>query len=97
MVWIRPCVTGDLLGRFRDMWHQSTAPSDDRRSTKLRTLTHEELVLAVDELVSLVAIVAVTAAQASGDTHLATVADLDWTRHGRTAVRSASGPAKAIA
>ena len=39
MVWMKPCLTHDLLREFRDLWQRYTAPSDDRRSTKLRALT----------------------------------------------------------
>jgi hypothetical protein len=76
MVWMKPCLTRDLLSEFRDLWQRYTAPSDDRRSTKLRGLTREELVSAVDELVSLATNVAVASAHASGDERLATLADL---------------------
>ena len=76
MVWMKPCLTRDLLREFRDFWHRYTAPSDDRQSTKLRALTREELVCAVDELVSLATQVAVASAQASGNERLATLADL---------------------
>jgi len=44
VVWMKPCLTRHLLREFRDMWQRYTAPSDDRRSTKLRGLTREELV-----------------------------------------------------
>jgi len=77
MVWMKPCLTRDLLHDFRDLWERYTARSDDGRGTKLCPLTHEESVSAVDELVSFAANVAVTAARASGVTHLATLADLD--------------------
>jgi hypothetical protein len=76
MVWMKPCLTRHLLREFRDLWQRYTAPSDDRRSTKLRGLTREELVGAVDELVSVATNVAVASAQASGDERLATLADL---------------------
>src|SRR5918999_3586848 len=76
MVWMKPCLTRDLLREFRDLWQRYTAPSDDRRSTKLRALTREESVRAVDELVVLATKVAVVNAQASGDERLATLADL---------------------
>ena len=76
MVWMKPCLTRDLLHEFRDLWQRYTAPSDDRQSTTLRPLTHDESVRAVDELVSFATNAAVTAALASGDTRLATLADL---------------------
>jgi hypothetical protein len=76
MVWMKPCLTRDLLREFRELWHRYTAPSDDRQSTTLRGLTREELVCAVDDLVSLATNVAVASAQASGNERLATLADL---------------------
>ena len=76
MLWIRPCLTRDLLREFRDLWHRYTAPSDDRRATKLRSLTHDEAVSAVDELVALWHQVAVVAARATDQEELATLADL---------------------
>ena len=76
MVWMKPCLTRDLLREFRDLWQRYTAPSDDRQSTKLRALTREESVRLVDDLVRLATNVAVADAQASGDERLATLADL---------------------
>ncbi len=76
LVWMKPCLTRDLLREFRDLWQRYTAPSDDRRSTKLRALTREELVGAVGDLVLLTTNVAIADAQASGDERLATLADL---------------------
>lgn len=75
MVWMKPCLTRDLLREFRDLWHHYTAPSDDRQSTKLRELTRDESVMAIGRLVSLANKVAVAAATL-GDTQLATLADL---------------------
>jgi hypothetical protein len=75
MVWMKPCLTLDLLREFRDLWQRYTAPSDDRQSTKLRELTHDESVTAIDELISLANKVAVAAA-ASPHEELATLADL---------------------
>ena len=77
MVWMKPCLTRDLLREFRDLWRRYTALTDDRQSTNLRPLTHDEATRAVEELVSFANDVAVTAARASSDTHLATLADLD--------------------
>src|SRR5947207_2578996 len=77
MVWEKPCLTRDLLREFRDMWRRYTAPSDDRQSTKLRALTHEEALQAIDDVVSLATSVTVAAARASGDEQIATLADLD--------------------
>jgi hypothetical protein len=76
MVWMKPCLTRDLLREFRDLWQRYTAPSDDRRSTTLRGLTREELVGAIDELAALATKVSVASAHASGDERLATLADL---------------------
>ena len=42
MVWMKPCLTRDLLREFRDLWQRYTAPSDDRQSTKLLELTDDE-------------------------------------------------------
>lgn len=75
MVWMKPCLSRDLLREFRDLWQRYTAPSDDRQSTKLRDLTHDESVAAIEELVSLSDKVAVAAA-ASPQERLATLADL---------------------
>src|SRR6478672_4612208 len=61
MVWMKPCLSRDLLREFRDLWQRYTAPSDDRQSTKLRVLTRDESVAAIEELVSLSAKVAVAA------------------------------------
>jgi hypothetical protein len=67
MVWMKPCLTRELLREFRGLWHRYTAPSDDRRSTKLRGLTRNELVGEVDELVSSATDVAIGSARATGD------------------------------
>jgi len=75
MVWMKPCLTRDLLAEFRDFWHHYTAPSEDRQSTKLRELTRDESLTAIEGLVSLANKVAVAAA-APGDEQLATLADL---------------------
>jgi hypothetical protein len=75
MVWMKPCLTRDLLREFSDLWHNYTAPSDDRQSTKLRGLTRDESIMAIERLVSLANRVAVAAA-APGDESLATLADL---------------------
>src|SRR6476646_9172627 len=66
MVWMKPCLTKDLLGEFRDLWRRWTAPSDDREATKMREMTLAECVIAVNELVSLSTKVTV-AAKASPD------------------------------
>ena len=75
MLWMKPCLTVELLGDFRAMWRRYTAPSDDRQSPKLRELGHEEAVAAVDDIVALLLRTTV-AAQAGEDQHLATLADL---------------------
>ncbi len=76
MVWMKPCLTRDLLREFRDLWQRYTAPSDDRQSTKLRELTHDESATAIESVVSLADKVSVAAA-VSPDERLATLADLD--------------------
>lgn len=76
MLWMQPCLTIDLLQEFTDLWHRFTAPSDDRQSTALRRLTHQDLVRAVDELVALSTRTAVAAATAPAQARLATLADL---------------------
>ena len=75
MVWMKPCLTRELLREFRDLWHDYTAPSDDRHSTKLRDLSRDEAQRAIERLVSLAERVAVAAA-APGPETLATLADL---------------------
>ena len=76
MVWMKPCLTRDLLREFRDLWQRYTAPFDDRQSTKLRELTHDGAVTAIESLVSLAEKVAV-AAWTPPDEPLAKLADLD--------------------
>lgn len=76
MIWMQPCLTRDLLQEFRDLWRRYTAPSDDRESTQLRELTHDEAAIAIEEVVALASSV-VIAAQAAPDARLATLADLD--------------------
>jgi hypothetical protein len=73
MVWMKPCLTRDLLREFRDLWHDYTAPSDDKQSTKLRALSRDESAVAIERLVSLANKVA---AATPGDEQLATLADL---------------------
>jgi len=75
MVWMKPCLTRDLLREFRDLWRAYTAPSDDRHSTTLRELTPDESVKAIDWLVSLANKV-VAAAALPGNQPLASLADL---------------------
>ena len=76
MVWMKPCLTRDLLRDFRDLWHDYTAPSSDRHSTKLRDLNRDESLTAIERILSLATRVAVAAAT-PGDAQLATLADLD--------------------
>ena len=61
---------------FRDLWRRYTAPSDNRTSTVLRTLSDSELSQAVDDLVALWLGVVVAEAQTSGEVRFATLADL---------------------
>jgi len=76
LLWIKPCLTVELLRDFRDVWQRYTAPSDDRHNTTLRELSHEELVGLVDDLVSLLLRTAVAAAEPVEGEDLATLADL---------------------
>ena len=75
MVWMKPCLTRDLLIEFRDLWHRYTAPSDDPHATKLRTLDETELHQAIDEVVAFSLHTAGVAA-ASPDAPLAKLSDL---------------------
>jgi hypothetical protein len=75
MVWMRPCLTRELLQEFSDLWRKYTAPSDNRQSTKLRELRRDECVMAIESIILLANKVAVAAA-APGDAPLATLADL---------------------
>ena len=76
MLWMKPCLTSDLLREFRDFWHRYTAQSDDRTSTKLRILNGDELMCAINELVVLSARTTAVAAQSDDGGILATLADL---------------------
>jgi hypothetical protein len=76
MLWMKPCLTRDLLKDFRDFWRRYTAPSDDRTSTQLRDLSTDELLRAVDDLASLCYRVCGAAAVSPEDEQLATLADL---------------------
>jgi len=75
MVWMKPCLTRDLLQEFRDLWQNYTASSADRQGTTLRVLTRDEYIMAIERLVSLANKAAVAAA-APGEEQLATLADL---------------------
>jgi hypothetical protein len=75
MLWIKPCLTTDLLREFKDFWHRYTAPSDDRTSTQLRILNGDELKCAINELIVMSARTTAVAQSADGGI-LATLADL---------------------
>jgi hypothetical protein len=75
-VWEKPCLTIDLLARFKTLWDRVTDPTASPRSTRLRQLTTSEAVAAVDELIALAVQTAVTASQAPQNVRLATLADL---------------------
>lgn len=75
-VWEKPCLTTELLARFKALWDRVTDPTAGPRSTRLRQLTTSEAVAAVDELIALAVQTAVTASQAPDDVRLATLADL---------------------
>jgi hypothetical protein len=75
MLWLKPCLTAELLSQFRDLWQYNTAPSNNRTSTKLRDLTRVELERAVDELLLMSARVTAVLSQ-SPDVALATLTDL---------------------
>ena len=75
MVWMKPCLTRELLREFSDLWRTYTAPSEDRQSTTLRELRRDESSRAIERLVSLANKVAVAAAT-PGPQQLATLADL---------------------
>jgi hypothetical protein len=76
MLWMKPCLTVDLLQEFAELWHRYTAPSDDRRSTRLRVLGRDELIRAITELAALSDHAAIAVATARGTEKLATLADL---------------------
>jgi hypothetical protein len=76
MVWLKPCLTTDLLRDFRELWRRYTAPSDDAQSTKLRSLGHDESAHAIQELVDIAQRATAAASRATGDEKLATLADL---------------------
>ena len=78
MVWMKRCLTRDLLRDFKDLWETYTAPSDDPRSTTLRDLTDDELAAAVVTIVDLATRTAGAASQDDSEAlPLATLADLD--------------------
>jgi hypothetical protein len=75
-VWERPCLTTELLARFKALWDQVSDPTAGPRRIRLRQLTASEAVAAADELIALAVRTAVTASQAPDDVKLATLADL---------------------
>jgi hypothetical protein len=75
LVWMKPCLTRDLLQEFSELWRRYTAPSADARSTTLRDLTRDEAAVAIETLVGLAYRVAMAAANRA-DEPLATLADL---------------------
>jgi hypothetical protein len=76
MLWLKPCLTRDLLRDFRDIWRRYTAPSDDRTSSKLRDMSNSELLGAADDLASLCFRVCAAAAVSTDDEQLATLSDI---------------------
>ena len=76
MLWMKPCLTIDLLRDFKDLWERNTAASDDPRATTLNAMSHDDVVHAVDDVVALATRTAVAAAHAPPDMTLATLADL---------------------
>lgn len=75
-VWEKPCLTTELLARFKALWDRVTDPTGGPRSTRLRELTVSEAVAAVEELIALAVETAVTSSQAPPDVRLAALADL---------------------
>lgn len=75
MVWMKPCLTVDLLRDFKSLWERYTAPSDDKHNTVLRALAPDELIAAVTELVDLAFRTAIGASRPEPH-RLATMADL---------------------
>ena len=76
MVWMKRCLSRDLLRDFKALWEAYTAPSDDPHSTTLRTLTPDEAAGAAAALVDLSIRTAIAASQPEQE-QLATLADLD--------------------
>jgi hypothetical protein len=75
LIWMKPCLTRDLLQEFSDLWRRYTALSDDPRSTKLRELTRDEAAVAIEAVVGLANRVAMAATNRANEP-LATLADL---------------------
>ncbi len=76
LVWEKPCLTPELLARFKALWDRVTDKTAGPRSTRLQPLTASEAAAAFDELLALAVETAVTAMQAPPDIRLATLADL---------------------
>ena len=76
LVWEKPCLTPELLARFKALWDRVTDETAGPRSTRLRQLNEPEAAAAFDELLALAVDTAVTATQAPPDIRLATLADL---------------------
>jgi len=77
MVWMKPCLTRDLLREFRDLWQRYTAASDDPMATRLRSLSDDEFVRVAEELLSLATRTSVVGATAPPGEKLAKLADLE--------------------
>ncbi len=76
LIWEKPCLTVDLLARFKELWERYTDPAAGPRSASLRKMSESEALAAVDELLAIAVQTAVAAAQAPRDVRLATLADL---------------------
>ncbi len=76
LVWEKPCLTKELLVRFKALWDRFTDKAAGPRSTRLRTLTASEVAAAIDELLGLAVETALVADQAPPDIRLATLSDL---------------------
>lgn len=76
LVWEKPCLTTDLLARFKELWERCTDPTAGPRSTLLRQMSESEAIAAVDELLALAVQTAIAAAQPPEGVRLATLADL---------------------
>lgn len=75
MLWMKACLTRELLGSSGICGRATPARSEDRRSTKLRELSHEEALMAVERVVGLADRVARAVAAHRAEA-LATLADL---------------------
>jgi hypothetical protein len=50
-VWEKRCLPEDLAAAFRSLWERYTAPGDDPRRTKMRTMDAAEQAAAAVEIV----------------------------------------------